>query len=706
MNSEKFIICGNVHANLPADVEADALRLHLDGKDDENKITLRVEDIRSHIYKEVPSRLLDLLMIATYVCAADQAIIRGAEDAETFGSKWRRNLHFVIPVSDVEFWSLADVVGCLKDTLGFLSDDRFEFDFLPFKDHLVRQSYFSFNNDGLMLGKPEQVVMFSGGLDSLGGAVDEVMNQKRRVLLVNHRATQKFDKRYLKMCGLLDAKAPNNRPFHVRVTVHKKKWMNKEYTQRTRSFLFVSLGACIANMLGQSSVRFYENGVISLNLPMASQVVGSKATRTTHPRVFHGFQQLLSMVTGSPFTVENPFLWKTKGEIVDLIAKSGCQELIGSSTSCAHVWEMTQQYSHCGTCSQCLDRRFAVIANGLEAFDPLENYKVDLFYGVRDETRKVHEDKTLYAGYLERANQAERIVQPTQFLVQFPEVARALRYLGGDSGANLQRCHEMYKRHASEAASVIEKSIAHYVKAIRQRTLPADSLMRIMYESNLPTSVSAVPAQAEPLPDNVFRLCGGAWQVRFEKGSAFIVLPKLGARYIHHLLMSPNEPQSAIDIVCRAEFDECDRVINEQEAIEAGLQSRSNPRLDNMGEIVDRKAFEGYRAKYRELSIALARAQQDQDTVIIEECESELALLKKALSEVTGVGGKLKKAGDKIKTIRDGFRNAVNRVIDQHIKNTDPLLAKHLKKQLKFGNEPCYFSTEGVVWETRPVKNV
>ena len=38
-------------------------------------------------------------------------------------------------------------------------------------------------------------------------------------------------------------------------------------------------------MLGLNRVHFYENGIISLNLPVCAQVVGGRATRTTHPRV-------------------------------------------------------------------------------------------------------------------------------------------------------------------------------------------------------------------------------------------------------------------------------------------------------------------------------------------------------------------------------------------------------------------------------------
>ena len=67
MQSEQYIICGDAAANLPTDREAGALRLHLYGADDDHKITLRIDDIRRQIYKEVPARFHDLLDIATIV---------------------------------------------------------------------------------------------------------------------------------------------------------------------------------------------------------------------------------------------------------------------------------------------------------------------------------------------------------------------------------------------------------------------------------------------------------------------------------------------------------------------------------------------------------------------------------------------------------------------------------------------------------------
>ena len=68
------------------------LRLRLWGKDGPDKITLRIEDIHKKMCKDVPDAFQDLLEIATYVYSADQATRRGADDVDSFGHGWRRDL--------------------------------------------------------------------------------------------------------------------------------------------------------------------------------------------------------------------------------------------------------------------------------------------------------------------------------------------------------------------------------------------------------------------------------------------------------------------------------------------------------------------------------------------------------------------------------------------------------------------------------------
>jgi hypothetical protein len=110
MQDKRYIICGNASAKGISDDPKRDLRLRLSGKDGQGNITLRIEDIHSKMVRSVPTQFHDLLEIATYVYSADQAIKRGADDVDNFGDGWRRDLHFVVPVRNLEFWRSANVL--------------------------------------------------------------------------------------------------------------------------------------------------------------------------------------------------------------------------------------------------------------------------------------------------------------------------------------------------------------------------------------------------------------------------------------------------------------------------------------------------------------------------------------------------------------------------------------------------------------------
>lgn len=704
MQDKRYVLCGNVSAQGISEDPARDLRLRLSGRPGHGNITLRIEDVHSKLFSSVPSRFHDLLEIATYVYSADQVIRRGADDVDTFGDGWRRDLHFVVPVRDPDFWSSAQVQDTLCSTLGFLSDDQYRFDFVKLDQEHPFQQYLQFDDTQQVYGKPEQVVMFSGGLDSLAGAIDEVVNQKRRVLLVTHKSTSKLNKRHRTLEQMLAEKAGDNVPHRISVRVHKAKELNHEYTQRSRSFLYVSIGATIARMLNLKSVRFYENGVISLNLPVCAQVVGGRATRTTHPRVMKGFQDLLSLVAGEPFTVENPYIWKTKADVVKVITDAGCHDLIKHSMTCTHTWEMTNQHTHCGGCSQCIDRRFAVLAAKADQHDPVEHYKVDVFTQSRDKG----EDKIMAAAYLERANQVKNLTDVTQFVSSYPDVGRVLKYLNYSSaGQAAQRVFDLYKRHADEVTGALDELGRRYFTQIRERSLPGDCLLRTVYES---ASVNSVPAviSMEKQPENFFRKRGAVWETRFQGRNTICLLNvDKGAEYINLLLAFPDREMSVYEIAVGNAVNTIEHPAGSgiaPEDIEDGYQVTQGIPLGDAGDVADRRALNECKQQARELFEEMEEARVRGDHARIEEIEKEMAALVKYIEGGKGLGGRQRRVGDKRKNVRDAFRNAVDRAIRQ-IEKYDKPLAEHLKASIKYGNEVVYRPGMAITWEVRPIVN-
>ena len=677
MPNERAILCGSVgEGDLPIG-DASPLRLRMWGP--HGNVRLKIEDVREAMWRDVPSALLDLIDIAVYVYCADQAITRGGEGVLDFGDDWRRRLFFRIPVRNVGLWNSRRAQEELVATLSFLSEDEYHFQFVELKKDEPFQRYFDFNTDPFG-GTVEEVVMFSGGIDSLGGAVKEAVVDKRRVVLVNHRSTQKLSRRHRHLVKLLEEKAKHGPPIHIPVRINKKKHLGREYTQRTRSFLYAALGGTIAVMLGLNRLRFYENGVVSLNLPPSAQVVGARATRTTHPQVLNGFSKLLSHLADKSFTVENPFLWTTKTEVVKLIADAGCGELIKYAASCTRTWEVTKLHTHCGVCSQCIDRRFAVLAAGQEALDPAEAYKVDLLTGERNEGHP----RTMIAAYLETASEITKM-DALRFFSRYGEASRVLRHIADPPDAAAIKIFELHQRHAKQVTSVVDQAIAKYATPIRNRELPASCLLRLVCDSSAaasPQPKSAGKMWEPSLGDYVFRKKGQVWEVRFAGGQDFILLPSKGAAYLHLLLSHPRVPFSAIDLACRVAKNP------ERYALSSG------------GEQSDRESLTAYRARYDELQEELDEARKNNDPGAESGIQQEIEWLVEQVRKDRGLGGRLRKASDDRDRVRKAVGNAIRRAV-KDIGQFDKRLADHLTSpRLSCGLNPCYTPDQDITWET------
>ena len=239
--------------------------------------------------------------------------------------------------------------------------------------------------------------------------------------------------------------------------------------------MFVALGTVVARLFDHDRISIFENGLVSLNLPPVAQVVGARATRTTHPQVLAGFGRLFLNVLSCPFEVTNPFLWVTKEEVIKLIVANQCSDLIRDTRSWTRVHDMTVLHSHCGRCSQCIDRRFAIIAAGQESEDPAEAYRTDLFLG----ERRPGPDREMALAYVRSASAVSRMTD-IAFFSHYGETSRVVGFFPESTDTVASCIFDLHQRHAATVCRVFDHTIASHASKLREGTLPTDCLLSLM----------------------------------------------------------------------------------------------------------------------------------------------------------------------------------------------------------------------------------
>jgi Queuosine biosynthesis protein QueC len=469
---ERYVFCGGLSAghNRP-----EALHIDVNAPARSSKrVNLHIADISGPLADNIPDVLTDMLEIAAYVYCADQFTKRGSTQMTDMGTK-------------------PDVIDALKETLDFLSEDEFEFDFVQARNSVPLQSYLGFADPAAQVISPDELILFSGGLDSLSGAVDALVGAGKRVALVSHQGSKMIAS---KQNGLVAALRERSRPgslFYIPVTINKGQEEAAEFTQRTRSLMFATLGLVVARMFGRNDLSFYENGVVSINLPIAEHVIGARASRTTHPRVFTDCSRLFSLLLEESFTIHNPHLWKTKSEVVRILAERQSADLIAGTFSCTRVREATKRKQHCGVCSQCVDRRFSILAARLAEHEPADNYAVDLFTGRHDPGSAL----TTIESYVVRAQKLATMSEQT-FVATYGQLFRAIPYLPGPPEDNVRKIWDLHRRHGKEVISVIDAEMKRTASLSQTLELPPSSLLAMIISPIAKQPDYADPVEAEP----------------------------------------------------------------------------------------------------------------------------------------------------------------------------------------------------------------
>lgn len=469
------ILCGEATESRPRGAHAAVHRLRLGHG--ESRINLDFTSLSEPLVARLPSVAADLAEIAAYVFTADQLCRRGGESEFEYGQRWRRRFVFDIPVREPSHWCSSAVNNALCAALNFMSDDDFEFNFrkadrpTPLPDYLFSRASTMDPSD------IDEVMLFSGGLDSFAGAVQEILIGRRKVALVSHVSTEKTGKPQRELVKAILAAAPPGTPapLHVQVNLNKEKALGRDNTQRTRAMVFAAFAGIVAMSLGRNRIRVFENGVISINLATSLQIVGARASRTTHPKTLHLLSDLLTLALGQKMTLENPLLWKTKTDILKDIKSAGYARLCAQTISCAHTIARTIQHPHCGRCSQCIDRRLAAIAAGYtEEEDPPESYAVKFDSRLVD-----NRDVTQFERYVGTALRFARLPTDPALLQGHGEIARVLRYAAESPEKSMKEAVKLHKRHGEQVVAAVMSMIGAHTSELIAETVDGESQLAI-----------------------------------------------------------------------------------------------------------------------------------------------------------------------------------------------------------------------------------
>ena len=307
-----------------------------------------------------PSEIgIDLLVLAAHVHAADTRISR----AEQSQDSWTREIRLVVPVSEPDLWTEAEPI--LKKALDFLTGDRWT---IGFRARPIRFATITQVAPPSLIPPPfDSISLFSGGLDSLIGAID-LLEDGAAPLLVSHFGEGATSDAQGKL--FMGLKKHFNKSLFERLRVGMTfvdglvEGVGSENSTRGRSFLFFALGVFAGTGLGRSFILHVpENGFIALNVPLDPLRLGSNSTRTTHPYYIARWNELLGIL-GIDGEIRNPYWDKTKGEMaVNCANPSLLKNLATYSLSCSSPTKGRWQglgIKHCGYCLPCLIRRAAL----------------------------------------------------------------------------------------------------------------------------------------------------------------------------------------------------------------------------------------------------------------------------------------------------------------------------------------------------------
>jgi 7-cyano-7-deazaguanine synthase in queuosine biosynthesis len=280
------------------------------------------------------------------------------------------------------------------------------------------------------------VALFSGGVDSLAGALQLLESGKEKLILASHQASSSAKKTQRCLYEELNTQYPHRvKHYPFECNLQGKRAIDE--THRSRNFLFSSIAYALSTAYGQSDFYVFENGVTSINLHRREDLANSRASRTTHPQTIAKLQKFFSTIAEKPFKIFHPFLDKTKFDVMEYVCKVA-PNLLSSSVSCTRAPFTKGDATHCGKCFQCIDRRIAAFAGEGQKLDNSGLYAFDILSEPLDP-----ETKTVAIDYIRQAISFAKN-SPDYFQDEYLlDISQVVEYLPFE-GTDLERTEKLW----------------------------------------------------------------------------------------------------------------------------------------------------------------------------------------------------------------------------------------------------------------------
>jgi 7-cyano-7-deazaguanine synthase in queuosine biosynthesis len=657
-------------------------------------LALWAKNLSAVVLAQIDGRARDLVHLAAYVYAADQELSRGGP-ADVHGKRWRRDITLCVPVMDPDFWNDPAIVEALTAVLYYATEDTWHFLFSQ-DTAGSRQLPLGLSTTQLVQ-QPDAVLLFSGGADSLCATVDAVAARGQHPVLVSHCPAPNFDAQQQQLAGDLRRRFERWAFPHLGFSVHRMGSDAPETTQRTRAFLFASLGSAVADQLKLSRVLLADNGIVSLGLPINGSLIGAYTSRSTHPKFLTLFNQFVARVLTTPLEVSNPLWDRTRAETLKILRTHECPELLGATLSCGHRRNRPKHKPQCGYCSQCVDRRFGAIAAELEDYDPAERYEIDIFPDALQEG----EPRTVAASYLQFAYDLD-LTPEDQVFAKHMELYECLPE--GPAAIDTARALvDLLKRHAVSTLEVAANMVARWSLPLVRKQLPGTSLLRLALNDQ--PMMTAGPQEGQSTtsdaPANICRREGQFWRVTFQ-GTTVHLRDMVGLRYLVPLLRQPCRelPVQTLAALAHGTIPAGD-VANLDDMTREEREAEGLPAYepDDLGAMLDPQARQEYKQELQRLHAQLQDERIAGDPEAFAKLKDEAAFIEKALRAARRLGGEFRRLDDPVEKPRRAAGAALRRVLDA-LRREHPALAEHLRVALTMGATCVYRPEPPVTWLT------